>query len=176
MLHPHCAAPTHHERQMCRDGMHCGEYSMNTSMYGNWLAKKRDFSTTYCGFPFMARRCDDDAVISSGLRVAYIPPGERKSGIPARSSMWGSGGSWMSVHAWHASDVTPVPERYGTCHVQLRALSSTECAYSRLMSRSAWLMVGGSRTCGCNPGHIRVHGVGSHALPLVSNQQCSALE
>lgn len=39
------------------------------------------FSTTYVGSEAMRRRCCSVAVMSSGRRVSYIPPGLRKSGL-----------------------------------------------------------------------------------------------
>ena len=46
------------------------------------------FSTTYVGSDAMRRRCCSVAVMSSGRRVSYIPPGLRKSGL---------GGAWTFV-------------------------------------------------------------------------------
>jgi len=56
---------------------------LRTSRYGKAFSKNISFITTAVGLAAISRRWSSVAVISSGRSVSYMPPGERKSGMPA---------------------------------------------------------------------------------------------
>lgn len=67
-------------------GFHCRSLvpkinGLRTSKYGNEFSKNIPLSTTLVGSDAISSRWLAVAVMSSGRRVSYIPPGERKSGL-----------------------------------------------------------------------------------------------
>ena len=106
--------------------------SMNgrrTSWYGNWFCRNMSFRTTAVGSRAMAARSCGVAVINSGRKVSYMPPGDRKSGMPAAQL---TPAPVNTTTFWHASlaryAATPLTSREASRIAATRAAPMTSSA------------------------------------------------